>query len=105
MNEGGDTGSEGNLGWRCKPRALRALGQLISESRNEISSRKQKKKERLSSGLFLPKDLKSYSRAWRRVGCPGLLALGFGERWRCCGVFILSRPVPLGSKGGAHPGH
>lgn len=42
------------------------MERLRSESRNESSSRKQKKNKRVTSGLFLPGDLKSYSKAWRR---------------------------------------
>lgn len=39
--------------------AQRALGQLNSESRSEIRNRRQKKSQRVASGIFLPGDLRS----------------------------------------------
>lgn len=79
------------------------LERLRSESRNKIRSRMQKKNERVTSRLFLPGDLKSYSRAWRsnarKLNCPRLPMPGLGERWEHFRALTLSTPVHLGHKG------
>lgn len=89
-------------------KAQRTLGRLRSESRNEVRSRKQKKKERVTCGLFFPGDLKSYNRAWRRdarkLDCPRLSAPSLRERWGHFRASPLSTPVHLGHKGDRNSG-